>query len=72
MSGPGQPSRQWRNLCQLAFLETDPVMLRQRIQDARLAIAARHGAEDMHDVEASDMQHALEVLKRLEAKISAA
>ena len=72
MSVPGQPSRQWRKLCQLAFLETNPVTLRQRIQDTRLAIAAREGAEDIHEVEASDMKHALEVLKRLEAKISAA
>ena len=61
------PSRTWRKLCQIAFLESDPRKLGQKIRDARQAIAARHGADDMTPLEAEDLRRAVEVLDRRES-----
>ena len=65
------PSRKWRLLCQLAFLETDPQKLRQKIRDARQAIDARQGADDLTALEADDIRRAVEVLNRRESEIAA-
>lgn len=58
------PSRTWRKLCQMAFLETDPQQMGEKIRDARQAIAAREGADDLTAIEADDIRRAVQVLNR--------
>ena len=58
------PSSTWRKLCQMAFLETDPHRMGQKIRDARQASAAREGAADLTAIEADDIRRAVEVLNR--------
>jgi hypothetical protein len=65
------PSRKWRIVCQLAFVEDDPQNLRKKIFEARQAIAERERANDMTALEAEDIRRAVETLNRRESEIIA-
>ena len=57
---------EWRQLCQIALLETDPVKLLVRIVDARHAILDR--IEDCHSTsnrERTELREALSMLDNL-------
>lgn len=56
---------QWQSLYQAAFFETDDSQLHQRINAAEAAIQKRFQSDELEDVEADALTHAMNMLEIL-------
>jgi hypothetical protein len=67
MSDIARTRSDWRQLCQAALFETDPVKLLERIADARSAMLDRieEGFTRSQDAEQIELREALSMLDKL-------